>query len=688
MAPEPAEARRRIEELRAEIARHDRLYHVEAAPEISDRAYDLLLEELTHLEREFPQFDDPTSPTRRVGGAPLPGFRSVAHSREMLSLQNTYSPEEVREFDARVRRFLEHEGSLAYVAELKIDGVAVALRYEEGRFVLGLTRGDGQVGDDVTENLRTVRSLPLRLARPLTLEARGEVFIPRSLFTDWNRRRGAEGEKLLANPRNACAGTLKLLDSREVARRPLRLFCYALADARAHGAATHQETLSLLRALGLPVEPHHAAAGDIEEAIAICAAWEKRRRELDYETDGMVLKVDRLDWQERLGATTKAPRWGIAYKFETREAVTRVLGIELQVGRTGSVTPVANLEPVELLGTVVKRATLHNADEVGRLGVRVGDWVAVVKGGEIIPKVVRVLEEMRTGGERPFVFPATCPECGESLTRPEGEVAIRCESEFCPARRKEQLLHFVSRGGMDVQGIGESLVDQLVDRGRVQDAADLYALTAETLAELERMGEKSAGKLVRALAESRTRPLHRLLFALGIRHVGASAARLLARAFGSLDHLREAPAEEIAAVHGIGEVIAESVRHYFSRQETARLLERLREAGVRPPEEPAASAPGAPRSDAGPLRPTGGAGPCAGKVFVLTGALATLTREEARARIEDRGGRVTASVSRKTDYLVAGSEAGSKLEKARELGVPVLDEEALLRLLEERIQET
>jgi DNA ligase (NAD+) len=677
------QARARMAELRRRIAHHDRLYYVLAEPEISDREYDRLYAELSGLEETFPEQADPDSPTRRVGGQPLSGFRSVAHSQVMLSLGNTYSSEELLDFDGRVRRFLGRTEPVPYVVELKIDGVAVALRFLEGRFALGLTRGDGVQGDDVTENLRTVRSLPLRLEPaaeaipgldhlptwPRELEIRGEVYIPRSAFQAWNKRREEEGLPRLANPRNACAGTLKLLDSREVARRPLRFFGYALASSQPLGLETQEQILRFLISLSLPVEPHFSRVANIEAAIAACDAWQERRRSLDYETDGMVLKVDRLDWQERLGTTARAPRWGIAYKFETLDAVTRVTGISVQVGRTGSVTPVADLEPVELLGTVVRRATLHNADEVERLGIMIGDWVSIEKGGEIIPKVVRVEQEMRTAAETPFVFPTGCPVCGEELFREPGQVAIRCLNEFCPARRKGQILHFVHRGAMDVQGAGEALVDQLVDQGLVEDAADLYTLPVDSLAGLEHMGPKSAENLIRALQESRRRPLHRFLFGLGIRHVGATAARILARRFIALASLRRATPEDVGSVHGVGEVIAASVAAYFARPETAALLEKFRRAGVVPTDEEAGGGEATPS-------PT-----LANKTFVLTGALNRWTRDEAKALIEGRGGSVTTSVSRKTSYVVAGEDPGSKLDKARELAVPVLDEAAFARLL-------
>ena len=666
------EAAQRARTLREAIAYHARRYYIDADPDISDAAYDALLRELEEIERDYPNLVTPDSPTQRVGGEPLSEFRTVLHAAPMLSLQNTYDEGELREFDARVRRFLGSDDPPDYVVELKIDGVAIALRYEEGIFVRGVTRGDGTRGDEVTANLRTVRVLPLRAsnpgrpALPSSFEIRGEIYFPRSGFQKLNDQRAASGEKLFANPRNAAAGTLKLLDHRIVAQRPLSLFCYALVDAARHGFRRHRDVLAWLTRAGFPVNPHAKPAHGIDEVVAAARDWADRRWELDYETDGLVLKVDSLASQERLGATSKAPRWGIAYKFETREGTTQLLEIEVQVGRTGSVTPVAILAPVEILGTTVQRATLHNVDEIKRLGVRIGDWVAVEKGGEVIPKVTRVLTERRTGAEKPFAFPTQCPACGEELVREEGEVAVRCVNEHCPAQRKRQILHFVARGAMDIEGLGSALVEQLVDPGLVRDVADLYGLELERVAALERMADRSAANLIRAIDASRGRPLHRLLFALGIRHVGASVARNLAQKMGSLDAVEAATEEDLRGVPDVGEVVAASIRRYFERRETITLLRRLRRAGINTLE---------------PLEEAGSARPLSGKTFVLTGTLETMTRPQASARIEALGGKVSGSVSRKTDYVVAGEEAGSKLERARQLGVPVLDEAGFLRLL-------
>ena len=666
-----SEAAARIRELREEINLHNRRYYIENEPAISDRVFDALLHELEELERRFPACDDPNSPTQRVGGAPLAAFETRVHRTPMLSLQNTYAEEEVREFDARICRRLDLTGPIPYIVELKIDGIAVALHYEAGAFVRALTRGDGERGDDVTSNLRTIRGLPLGLDRsagplPDELEVRGEVYFTRSAFAALNAARETAGEKRFANPRNAAAGTLKLLDPREVAARPLSVFLYQIAEQSGPRPPTQTAVLDALRAWGLPVNPHAERVASIAAALETFRRWAARRTELDYETDGMVLKVDDLALYPALGATAKAPRWGIAYKFETEQATTIVRAISVQVGRTGVVTPVADLEPVELLGTVVKRATLHNADEIARLDVRIGDTVTIVKGGEIIPKVTGVLAEKRTGREKRYHFPASCPVCSQPLEQEEGEVAIRCVNPHCPAQLKACIRHYAARGAMNIDGLGGALVDQLVERELVRDIADLYHLEQEALAQLERMGDKSAANLLRALEASKTMPLARLIFGLGIRHVGAGAAGILARAYGSLERLRAADEEALSALDEIGPVLAASVTGYFAQAETRKLLKRLAAAGVAPPEEEAA----VPRGTA-----------LAGRTFVLTGTLPALTRQEAREMIEAAGGRVTSSVSRKTSYVVAGEDPGSKLGKAEMLGVEVLDEAGLRELL-------
>ncbi len=665
------EADRRARALREQIAYHGRRYYADADPEISDAAYDALLRELDVIERAHPDLITPDSPSQRVGGEPLERFETVAHSTAMLSLQNTYDETELREFDARVRRFLGLDEAIDYVVELKIDGVAIALRYAEGIFDRGITRGDGTRGDDVTANLRTVRALPLRAvdpggsALPEGFEVRGEVYFPRAGFQGLNRQREEAGEKLFANPRNAAAGTLKLLDPRLVATRPLALFCYGLVDAPRLGLPTHLDVLEWLRGAGFPVNPHASKARGIDEVLDAAARWAEERWKLDYETDGLVVKVDSLSMQQSLGSTAKAPRWGIAYKFATREGVTQLLGIETQVGRTGSVTPVAVLSPIEILGTTVRRATLHNADEVRRLDLRIGDWVAVEKGGEVIPKVTRVLIERRTGAEVPYEFPDRCPVCAEPLAREAEEVAVRCVNEHCPAQRKRQILHFVARGAMEIDGFGEAKVESVVDAGLVNDPSDLYRLTADDLIPLERLGEKSAANLIASIDGSLERPLNRLIFALGIRHVGASVAKNLAGHFRSLDALKAASEEDLRGVPDVGDVVAESVRRYFGRPATADLLARLIASRVRTTE---------------PEVPTPAAQPLGGKTFVLTGALTTMTRLQAAARVESLGGKVSGSVSGKTDFVVAGADPGSKIERAIALGVAVLTEDEFVRM--------
>ncbi len=667
-----AKAKQRAIDLRRRIDHHARRYYVDADPEISDAAYDALLRELEEIEASYPDLAIPDSPTRRVGGAPLTEFVTVDHAKPMLSLQNTYDEQELREFNARVQRFLGTDDAIDYVVELKIDGVAVSLLYEEDQFVRGLTRGDGRRGDEITANLRTMRALPLRLTPPSldqptgAVEIRGEVYFPRSRFQRLNEQRVAAQERPFANPRNAAAGSLKLLDPAIVEQRPLSLFCYTLVGALSMGLTRHSEALAWMRQASLPVNPHIRTTHGIEELIASIPEWEKSRWDLDYETDGLVIKVDSLEMQERLGATAKSPRWGIAYKFATAEGITQLLEIETQVGRTGSVTPIAILSPVEIQGTTVRRATLHNADEIERLDLRVSDWVAIEKGGEVIPKVTRVLMERRPKGTSPYRFPTTCPVCDEPLAREAGQVAIRCVNEHCPAQRRRQILHYVARGAMEIDGIGEATIDALVENQLLRDPSDLYRLTAEDLIGLERMGAKSAANLLAAIQASRERPLHRLLFALGIRHVGASVARGIALALETLDAVATAKREDLLAIPDVGATVAESIDHYFRRPATRDLLRRLRAAGVKTIEPDA----------------TGQASdPWKGKTFVLTGTLSGLTRYQAAEAITERGGKVSSSVSKRTDFVVAGANPGTKIERARAIGVPVLSEAEFLRLI-------
>lgn len=662
-------AAQRIATLRREIERHDHLYFVLGEPEISDREYDALYRELRGLEAAHPECADPDSPTQRVGRGLVPGFATVRHTAPMLSLDNTYSLEELEEFDARVRKLLGKDDPV-YAVEPKVDGVAVHLRYEKGRFVQGLTRGDGEKGDDITPNLRTIRSVPLRLRgreAPDLVEARGEVFMESRAFERLNRRREKAGEKVFMNPRNATAGTLKTLDTSEVARRPLQIFVYQLVRAENHGFETHLDALAYAGKLGLRVNPDNARVEGFRALRALCVRWESLREKLAYGTDGLVVKVDSIREQARLGMTAKSPRWAIAYKFGSTEAETLLKKIELQVGRTGVVTPVAILDPVTLLGTVVSRATLHNFDELERKDIREGDRVVVEKGGEVIPKVVRVLPSSGRRGPR-FPVPSTCPVCGEPLTRDPEEAAIRCENLYCPAQVRRRIIYYASRGALDIEGLGERTVDTLVDQELIADPADLYDLTAKELVPIERMGEKSASNLVAAIAKSKDAPLERLVVALGVRHVGSSVARLLAEEFRSLDALAEADEERLRQVPGIGPEIAASVASFFRGTEGKRLLRRLDARGVegRPPAR----------------RPRAEGGPFSGKSFVLTGTL-SIPREEAAKRIADAGGKVVSSVSKKTDAVIAGDDPGSKLEKARSLGVAVWDEARFRKALAE-----
>lgn len=659
----------RMAELAAEIERHNRLYYQEAAPEISDREYDALVEELEELERQHPELADPNSPTQRVGGAPLEMFDTVTHAVPMLSIENTYSPDELREWEGRLQRELGSTEPIAYVIDLKIDGVAANLRYERGAFVLGATRGDGTRGDDITQNLRTVRDVPIHLKGPAAIldavEIRGEVYMEREPFHLLNERREAQGLEPFKNPRNSTAGTLKLLDPKLVAQRPLRFMAHSIGQITGEAPPTHSATMKLFSEAGVPISPHLTVIEGIDKVIDLANEWEQRRAEVPYEIDGLVIKVDRRDLQDALGVRSKSPRWVVAYKFSAEQAETTLREIEIQIGRTGAATPVANLEPVLLAGTTVSRASLHNADEIERLGVRVGDRVIIEKAGEIIPKVIRVVDSVRTGQEKKFDFPTDCPACGSHLERAEGEVAIRCVNATCPAQVKERIRHFAARDMMDIEGLGEKLVGSLVDAGMIKDVADIYHLEVDKVAALERMAEKSAQNLIDGIEKSKAQPWERLLFALGIRHVGGTAARLLAEAFPSREALEMASTEEIESVEQIGPTIAASVREFLDHGENRALLDRLEAAGVTMKGAPKAKA----TSDA-----------LAGKTFVLTGTL-SVPRSEAKGWIEAAGGKVSGSVSKKTDYVVAGESAGSKLTKAEQLGVAVIDEAALREMV-------
>ncbi|HVF49874.1 MAG TPA: NAD-dependent DNA ligase LigA [Pyrinomonadaceae bacterium] len=660
-----------IRSLREDILRHEELYYVHDSPEISDAEYDGLLVRLQQLEDEFPQFKTPDSPTQRVGGRPAEGFADYVHRRPMLSLDNSYNIEDLRAFDERVKRLADGR-RLEYVAELKIDGLSISLHYEDGLLVRGVTRGDGRRGEDVTQNVRTIRTIPLRLkdGKPAReLEVRGEAYLSRKEFERINaEREGAEAARF-ANPRNAAAGTIRQLDPKIVAARRLDMFAYDTLSGERKPFATHWDALDYLERAGFRVVEHRELCATIDDVIEFCNRMESERDNLEYEIDGVVVKVNSTALQDEFGTTTKSPRWAIAYKYPARQATTQVESIVVQVGRTGALTPVANLTPVQLAGTTVARATLHNEDEIQRLGIQEGDWVLIEKSGEVIPKVIKVVESRRTGQERAFQMPDKCPVCNGVVSRPEGEVVSRCVAADCPAQLKARLLHFASRRAMRIEGLGEVLAEQLVQKGMVSDVGDLYKLDLEQLSALERMAEKSATNLVAQIEASKQRDLPYLVYGLGIRHVGERTAAILARGFPSLERLAAATVEEIDALHEIGLTVAESVRDWFADEGNTALCARLRAAGVRTELE--ASADGDLHDEA-----------FAGKQFVLTGKLETLTRDEARAAIEARGGRITSTVSKKTDYVIAGEDAGSKLDKATALGLQVIDETALRAMLD------
>lgn len=666
-----AQAKRRHAELAQGIRRHDYLYYVQAAPTVSDREYDALYRELLDLERDFPDLATADSPSHRVGGQPLKEFKPVKHLRPMTSLDNTYSQGELRQFVDRVQRLLPGE-KLEWLVEPKVDGVAINLRYEAGRLTIGATRGDGVTGDDITNNLKTIRSIPVVVNKaPEVMEVRGEVYMPSAGFKKLNAERVAAGEEPFANPRNASAGSLKQLDPRIVAKRPLTMVVYGLGEIRGQALpATHAEALDLLKKLGFRTPEKVWRGENADDLIAAINELDKLRRTLPYETDGAVIKLNSFEQRERAGFTSKAPRWAIAYKYEAEQAETKLNAITIQVGRTGSLTPVAELEPVHLAGTVVKRASLHNEDQIARLDVRIGDTVTIQKAGEIIPQVIGVVLHKRTGGEKPYAFPRQCPECGARVTRGgeggEGEdVVWRCSNAECPAKIRGSLEHWCSRGAMDIEGGGEVLARQLVAAGLAKDVAAIYSLTLPQVAGLERMGEKSAQNFLDAVEASKSRELWRLLHGLGILHVGSGVAKALARQFPSLDAIAQASVEDLEAIDEVGEVIAHSVRQWFDLPQNRALIDKLRQAGLKFDSETyRAKATGA----------------FTGKTFVLTGTLPTLKRDEAAAKIEALGGKVSGSVSKKTDYVLAGEEAGSKLEKARELKIPILDEKQFLKL--------
>lgn len=685
----PAE---RINELRILIRHHEERYYVLNDPEIADAEFDALMRELERLESENPDLVTEDSPTRRVGGRAAAGFATVEHVEPMLSLDNAYSEEELRAFDDRVRRGLGIDAGSAdavkYVAELKIDGLSVALTYEDGALVRGATRGDGVRGEDVTANIRTIRAIPLRLRDGSIsgrFEVRGEIFLPRRAFERINSERGAAGDVQFANPRNAAAGTLRNLDPALVATRGLSAFFYQLVSPAtgSRPVATHFEMLELLRRLGLPVEPHRQRCTGVGELLSFCRSWEGQRRSLDFDTDGVVIKVDQLADRRLLGATSKFPRWAIAFKFPAEQKTTLLKQIAVNVGRTGAVTPFAVLEPVFISGSTVSMATLHNADDIARKDIREGDWVLVEKAGDVIPRVIGPILSRRPVDAQIWKMPTTCPRCGAELHRAVGEAVWRCENTSCPAKLQRGLEHFAARSAMNIEGLGESLIAQLIAGGLMSDYADVYTLKPDTLAGLtstsersdgktieRRFGEKNAAKVVDQIERSRTNELWRLIYGLGIRHVGERGAQVLADAFGSMDALSTASIEQLQGTREIGPVLAESVRSWFDEPRNRQLIARLRAAGVRmevPPDERAAR---------------GQEGPLTGRTYVLTGTLQSMTRDQATSAIERLGGKIAGSVSKKTTAVIVGADAGSKAEKARELGVTTLDEAAFLALID------
>ena len=663
---------KKIDALRDKIRHHEYRYYVLDDPEISDFDFDKLMEQLKRLEAEHPELITPDSPTQRVGGKPREGVVKVEHSSPMLSLDNTYSEEELRDWERRVHE-LSGRKDVEYVCELKLDGMSLALIYEDGKLVRGVTRGDGSVGEDVTLNVRTVRSIPLMIANeklkkagmPLSFEVRGELLMPTAGFKKMNEDREAKGLSLFANPRNATAGTVRQLDASVTAQRRLDFFPYILLQDGRTYFDRHWETLEALEAVGFKVNQHRKLAKNMEEVWKFIQHWEEKRETLPYEIDGVVIKVDRTALQDELGFTGKAPRWAIAYKYAARAGITKIEGIRVQVGRTGKLTPVAELAPVAIGGTTVRNATLHNMDEIERLGVKIGDWVQVERGGDVIPKVAKVIDDKdHPRGHETFHMPEKCPVCGTKVVKTEGEVDYRCVNANCPAKLMGTILHFASRGVMNIDGMGEALVAQLLERGLVKNVADIYDLTKKDLLGLERFADKSAQNILDEIEKSKALPLERVIYGLGIRMVGERTAQFLAEHFGSMDALMNASQEQLEEVNEVGPRIAESIREFFDEPRNRDLVKRLRDAGL---------------TFTGKKRERGTK--LAGKTFVLTGTLVNYSRDEAKKLIEDAGGRVSGSVSKKTDYVVAGSDAGSKLDKAKELGVPVIEEKEMEKLV-------
>jgi DNA ligase (NAD+) len=663
------EAAQRATELRGEIEYHNYRYYVLDDPEISDAEYDALMKELEGLEEKYPELRSPNSPTQRVGAPPLEEFGTVAHTIPMLSLANAMEQEAVIEFDQRIKRFLKSDAEIAYVAEPKLDGVAVELIYEDGELTVGSTRGDGFTGEEITQNLRTIKTIPLHLIErnhkpPTRLEVRGEVFMEVRDFQKLNKEREKSGEPLFANPRNAAAGSLRQLDSSITAHRPLKMFCYGVGEVRGREFEGQWEVLQTLPQWGLRTNPLVRRCAHIQEAIAYYDEINELREAQPYEMDGVVIKVDSFELQRRLGEVSRSPRWAVAYKFPAKEATTTIIDIHAQVGRTGALTPVALMEPVRIGGVEVKRATLHNQDEIDNKDIRIGDTVVVRRAGDVIPEVVKVITSKRTGKERKFVMPATCPVCGSDVVRLPGEAAHRCIGISCPAQVKARIKHFASKRAMDIDGLGTKLIDQLVAKGMIDDIADLYDLTQDDFAGLERMAEKSAANLIEALESSKHPSLGRFIYALGIRHVGEHIAQVLARNLMSLDAIARATEEELVAVPEIGPEVAQSIQRFFRDKANQKEIKRLLKAGIKIAEPKARKAE-----------------PLKGKTFLFTGAMEGMTRNEAKDLVEARGGEVTSSAGKGVDYVVVGKEPGSKYAKARELGLTIIDEAEFQKLV-------